>query len=424
MSTQTFRGTRPKWRVLLSFASLLVLGVATIPVAPAQGQGSGGSGGGKPGGGETTTGNNLAYPTNFYKTSLQTGVLGSYDLGALFGSGMSYGCAIPETIGTTTYPNTSCVTTTGTPQDSATCQAKCGVVPVERIYAQKNAYNRWQAGWYATSTSALPVAYIDWGDNLESKSWPVGTIRVETNTFSTVPEAGLTNPRARFEVWHVFDQGTNELWGVHTSNADPAVPYVYVDAGAVNWPYGVNVSSTARLNVAKLAIGGATCPSVATGLDQSPYQGLSNLTWNAATGSWGGVPYFTDALYGAELSIKGSYVYGYNWSLNNEPVPPDVGKTGWWRLTFYTPDKSIDFTNFVDATSLNNTLAPPASTTSLPSLLPIAAPILLVPQAPVPLEATAASLYVAQVDRTNQLTYIDLCILEGKGGGGGKGRTK
>ncbi len=437
MSTERFRGTTSKWKVLLTSASLLVLLAGTVSVAFAQGNGSGGGGtggggtggGGKPGGGETTTGSNLSYPANFYKTSLQAGVVGSYDFGALFPGGVSYGCLVPEIIGTTTYPNTSCVATDGTPQDYTTCQTKCtglGATTVERIYWQKNAYNMWQAG-YATSTAALPVSYIDWGDNLESKSWPVGILRVETNTFSTMPAATETNnPRIRFDMWHVFGQGTNELWGVHTSDADPPVPYVYVDAGAVNWPYGVNVSSTARLNLAKLATGGATCPTGGTGLDQSPYQGAANFTWNPTTGSWVGVPYFKDAIYGAELSIKGSYVYGYNWSLKTEAVPPDVGKTGWWRLTFYTPDKSVDFTNFVAPTALDNTFAPPASATSLPSLLPAAAAVLLVPQAPVILPAaeTTGSLYVPEVDKTNQLTYLDICILEGKGGGGGKGHTK
>ncbi len=87
---------------------------------------------------------------------------------------MSYGCLVPELIATTAYLNTSCVATDGTPRDYAACQAKCaalGAKTVERIYLRKNVYNKWQAG-YVTSTAALPVSYIDWGDNLESKSWP------------------------------------------------------------------------------------------------------------------------------------------------------------------------------------------------------------------------------------------------------------
>jgi hypothetical protein len=144
------------------------------------------------------------------------------------------------------------------------------------------------------------------------------------------------NPRLRFDLWHVFDQGTNELWGLHTTDAETPVPYVYLDSSEpplANWPYGVNVTSGARLNIAKLHTGSAVCPATATGVTQSPYKDGTNLGWffntTSKTGYWIGAPYYTDMVYGSELNIKGSYVYGYNWNLRSQAVPPDVNKAGW-----------------------------------------------------------------------------------------------
>lgn len=427
-------------KIIQSLLCAVLLVVLCIPLCAQGGSGGKGGGGGKP---AEETAMNLSYPAFFYGTSPQTNPIGAYNLGAVFPTGLSYGCLAPETIGTTTYPNTSCVETDGTPQDLATCQARCGTLLVERIYWQKNAKNYWQAGYYATGTTPLAVDYIDWGDNLEGKSWPAQVLRVETNTFSSLPYVvGGTapNPGLRFDMWHVFGQGTNELWGVHATNADPAVPYVYYDSGKnLIWPYAVNVATGARLNIAKLRSGGATCPTTGTGITQSPFQGASNLLWSfdgtSKTGRWINAPYFTDMVYGSELNIKGSYVYGYNWNLRSEVVPPAVGKGGWWRLTFYTPDNSINFGPWLEPTPDDNTLAPPVWAGAF------ADPISL---APVPVTPTANNqrraqfsmgmhgvavaaeeesglmLYVPQVDPINQLTYLDICILEGKAGGGRK----
>lgn len=421
------------WTFVLLTIAAVVLFLFPLPAALAQGQGSGGGGGGGNGNGPPTGGEstmNLSYPANFFGTSLQSGTIGIYNLGATFNNGMSYGCAGTETIGTSTYPNISCVTEDGTYQDAATCTAaptettpggKCAGKALERIYWQKNSGNTWQAGYALSTDTALPGEYIDWGDNLEGKSWPVGGLRVETNVFSTMPVAaeGEPNPRTRFEMWHAFGQGTNELWGVHATNpesgsADPPVPYLYQDTttGTVDWPFAVNVAPGIRLNIAKLEFASRPCPSTATGLTQSPFQGENNLTWFfdevEKTGHWTNAAYTRDPLYGAELNIKGSYVFGYNWRLDREVVPADVNKTGWWRLTFYDPNKSIDFGAWVGP---GLGLAPPD-----------------VVEAPAEEVVVAAEegesgllLYVPQVDPFNQLTYLDICIMQGSGGGGGSG---
>ncbi len=438
------------WAIV--FLSIAALALVLYPLAGTLGQGHGGGGGsaggggnagggqgsGRPGGEESTT--NLSYPANFYGNALQTGTIGTAVLNGAFPTSMSYGCAIPETIGTTTYPNTSCVDSGGVPLPYEACVAKCtppnsAPVPVERIYWQKNSSNIWQAGynWSNPEVSPkvpLPAEYIDWGDNLEGKTWPVQVLRVETNTFSTLPtlNPGGTSPLFRFEVWHVFGQGTNELWGVHATNpaseSESPVPYVYVNTlgDTANWPYGVNVTPTARLNIAKLAEGFPTegCPATATGSTQSPYSPTWVVNEETGQGHWAyvnedttltPVPYTNDMLYGAELNIKGSYVYGYNWNLRSEAVSETVGKSGWWRLTFYTSDKSIDFVPWVGATA--GGLAPPTSTESTPGLL--TSPLAVIE----PAADTGLLLYVPQVDATNQLTYLDICIAEGKAGGGG-----
>lgn len=390
--------------------AVLTLGLASVANAAGPG-GGGGQGGGKP---VVEVANNLSYPALFFGAPGQTGAIGSYRLDATFPNGLSYGCLKPETIGTTTYPNTSCVdpgASTVTPISAAACVAPGGACEgfeyvtdpalddpatpnLERIYWQKTALNQWQAGYLGSGPLALPVDYIDWGDNLESRSWPAQIIRVETNTFAT-----LVTPLVRFEVWHVFGQGTNELWGVHASEAAAPTPY-----GFPLWPYAVNNSAAARLNISKLLDGPASCPT-------APGQATPIVrTWDPVTRLWDGAWLLSDAVYTAELNIKGSYVYGYNWNLRSATVPPAVNKAGWWRLTFYTPDQSVDFSTWVTPTEAgSNTLAPPEATlTPGPMALPAAE------------EEESGPLYVPVVDQANNLTYLDICITGTKGGGGKK----
>ncbi len=365
---------------------------------------------------------NLSYPANFFVTSLQTGTIGDYTLGGIFPAAMSYGCEVPELIGTTTYPNTSCVVASGTGFTAQTydeCLARCTPLgaTVERIYWQKDPANKWQAG-YNVSSTPLPVNYIDWGDNLEGKTWPVQVIRVETNTFSWLPLA--SDSRTRMDMWHVFGQGTNELWGLHADHADTPKAYVYLDGGgAVNWPFAVNVTATARLNITKLESTSSTCPIAGTGVSQSPYAPEWIFNPTSGIGQWGAAPVFQfDSLYGAELNIKGSYVYGYNWnlrSMNTGAVP----KPGWWRLTFYTSDDSIDFGAWLPASGdLGDTLAPPIDLTTTPVVDPGDVAALVDAKAEEGGD-TGLPLYVPQVDTKNNLTYLDICIKSGNAGGGG-----
>jgi hypothetical protein len=418
---------RPTWlpkekamkRAQLLVTVAMVLGVLLL-CAPAFAQG-------EPPTSESTM--NLSYPAHFYGTALQIGTIGNYTLTGTLGTGMSYGCEVPELIGTTTYPNTSCVvpTSTGfTSQSYEECMTRCtalGATVVEPIYWQKTPANIWQGG-YATSVgpeNSLPVEYIDWGDNLEGRTWPVQVIRVETNTFATLPniEALNPNPRTRFDMWHVFGQGTNELWGAHTTYDTSPSAYFYLDSeNALNWPYGVNVSPKARLNISKLEIGSSTCPVTGTGVSQqTQYTPDWNLDPVTGTGHWASVAFETDMLYGAELNIKGSYVYGYNWnlrSMNTGSTP----KPGWWRLTFYTSDNSIDFNKWIEPLEGGkDTFAPPVDLDTVPEPDPSLAGLL--DAAAEEGGDTGLPLYVPQVDKLKNLTYLDVCIKSGNAGGGG-----
>lgn len=394
MNALTENTFQPKRLATAVFVGLCALSAGAYAAKGAPGV----PGGGKPPGEETT--NNLSYPAKFYGSPLQTGDIGTYSFGASFPNGMSYGCLKPETIGTQAYPNTSCVDLSApvvTPISAEACVAPggpCEGFTLENIFWQKNALNKWQAG-YLESSTALPVSHVDWGDNLEGRTWPVQVLRVETNTFGALA-AG--EELTRFDMWHVFGAGTNELWGAHATAGN--VPYVYA-----TWPYVVNVSPAARLNIAKLTNGPSTCPTTATGVSQSPF----NPIWNSADRVWTGTWVLRDEAYGAELNIKGSYVYGYNWNLRSDVVPGDVNKAGWWRLTFYTTDNSVDFSTWLPPDELTDTLAPP---TAALTPAPMAA---VVPEAEE--GETGLRLYVPQVDQINNLTYLDICISSAKGGG-------
>ena len=211
----------------------------------------------------------------------------------MLGKDYSYGCAVPEKIGETTFPNTSCVSSDGLIYYSAaTCRAlvpNCTdlAIQIERIYWQKTATNKWSADAtvHASSGGAGAANYVDWSDSLESQIWwDTTSIRVETT-----PYADLTATQKGLTMWHVYGQGTTELWGARASEA--GAPAVY-DSGVA-----IVHTDKARLNIAKLSLP-VDCALPYT----SP-----NLTW---TGSgWSG-SLFTlyDVPYTAELNIGGKYV--------------------------------------------------------------------------------------------------------------------
>jgi hypothetical protein len=418
---------------IFSIFSLFLIG--NNAVLAAQGVPGGGGGGGGGGGHTESTANNLSYP------AVYTGETGSASAWTVqegtLGVTYSYGCDTPETIGTTTYPNTSCVSDDGqtfyTAEECTMAGEKCEGLQVDRIYWQKITDNYWQAASRGP-LAPVTVAYLDWGDSLESRSWlATSIIRVETTPFAsfipgfdpTTMVCADTDPcQVGYQMWHVFGQGTTEQWGARATDAAVALaanssaagrqrgqpadnflpnaltissPYVYYS------PFAIIHTANARLNMAKLEQGIRTCPD---GGGVVPDPSFFVRAWG--TPGWTSTCTLRDIPYSAELNVQGKYVYGYNWMLRRDEMPSNCGsgwdKAGWWRLTFYADNGVV----FFDQLSPVLALAPPPSVPSSP-LVVVAA-------------ETGDSLYAPVIDYANNLTYIDICIKAKTGGGGKKPR--
>lgn len=368
----------------LVLAALLVAG----GLGTAQAQHNGGGGGGGGGHTEAAT-NNLSYPAAH---TAEAGTAAVWNVpGGTLGITYSFGCNQPEVVGTTTYPNTSCVDDLGKVLTAEACTAvggKCAGQALNRIYWQKVTVNDWWADSIGP-TGALNPRFLDWSDGLESVTWKAtSTIRVETTPFAPVM------PVLRgYQMWHVFAQGPDEQWGVRATDQEVPIPYMYQS------PVAIIHTPAARLNISKLEPGASTCPA---GRPTAP------LTWTGS--SWLEAKLLRDIPYTAELNVGGKYVYGYNWMLKRDVIEP-WSKAGWWRLTFYTSDSS---TLFDDPTI---PLGPPPAIPGEPGG-PMAGSSFVA-------AADSGPLYVPVIDVANNLTYLDICIAEGGsgsgGGGGGKG---
>lgn len=363
-----------------AFALSAALGVN---VALAQGYGGGGGNGGQGGGNKPPVelSNNLSYPSVMTAgTVTLPGVAGQWSLEGEYPTSMSYGCAVPED----EYPNTSCVSSDGLPLSYDDCVARCGVVPVERIYWQKDPANVWQAENLQNQGTQV-ANFVDWGDNLEVITWTASSnIRVEVTPFATLPIEQLG-----FQMWHVFGQGPDEMWGVRATDvedvAEAGVPYGYLTSNAiVRSPY-------ARLNLAKLSAGVESCTP------PSPY--ADQFIWNAAADNKWGAIQVDDLSFTPELNIGGKFVYGYNWMTKRMVMPIGVDKAGWWRLTFYAPDVQFAADTAIEPPALPDSESPPPT----PALVTI---------------QEEGALYVPIVDDLNHITYIDICLGEGRGNSG------
>jgi hypothetical protein len=274
--------------------------------------------------------------------------------------------------------------------------AKCAGYPVSRIYWQKVATNYWKAETTGPETS-VTADFLDWGDNLESRSWTTtSSIRVETTPF----EDHSTNPtpavKRGYQMWHVYGQGPSEVWGVRAQAGDdtsPPTAVYYYDS-----PYAIINTGSAKLHMAKL---GASSPSCPTTYTPSGFSGT--WTYDPVKGqyTWGpGSCTLRDTGYTAELNVGGKYVYGYNWQIRNDRLNcgTDWVMPGWWRLTFYTPGVVV-FDN----------AAIPTGPPTLPPAVPLTLSLLA--------EEEGDALYRPVIDTVNNLTYLDICI---KSSGGGK----
>jgi hypothetical protein len=424
---------------------------------------------GPPVGGET--GNNLSLPSIQTESATVIEAYWRPPNDPQLGVHYSYGCDAPQSDGQFNYPNTSCVDNLSVPTvyyDVNACKAnvpQCADIDVYRIYWQKVDVNEWWADDDGIGMgNAAEAAFVDWGDALEAVSWNErSVIRVETQPYSSmliddtetgdVYEASLLvdeeghlqtcaeaasvqglDPAAAcktgFQMWHVSGQGITEHWGVRANDAD-AVSFNY------DSPFQIIKSTDARLNLAKMAPGDATCsmPGGNPG-DDSPEVG----TW---TGSgWEGTCTWYDEKYSVETSVGGKYVYGYNWRMKDVSLAACGDgwiKTGFWRLTFYAPE---DITFNIDEGIIGDEVltnivnrAPPAAAAEARVLVEDAPVFAITSTKPVVIASTESEdedpdaddrLYRPVIDNDNDLTYIDICIVSktkggGGGGGGGKG---
>lgn len=389
--------------------STLVIAIAialAAPLAWGQGQGSGGSGGNRPPTGEEeTSANNLSYPAIELNNA---GPVAAYNglttlATPVLGKEFSYACyPADELVGETTYPYTSCVNAEGTLYYSiADCQVlktACIGKTFYRLYWQKTATNDWTADAIQFNTVAAqgggyPATHVDWGDSLESQIWwDTAAIRVETTPYATLPPPLLTEPLllTRVTMWHVFGQGKTELWGAKATDE------VGTTLTTEEWANPILHTTAARLNIAKISGPDQDCVN-----GTSPGAGDWIVNPNDTTKYYwsGSAPYLTlyDVPYTPELNIGGRYVHGFNWQLRRDQVPASIGKTGWWRLTFYTALPGyfpvVIFPNSADTYTYPPGIAPLTEAKFTPKV-------------------------------TTDLSYIDICVRGSKGGGGIKGGGK
>ncbi|WP_144290110.1 hypothetical protein [Ideonella sp. A 288] len=392
-------------RTLSSIAVAAAFALAA-PAAMAQGKGVPG-GGGKPPAGETAV-NNLSYPA--LDLDVTTSPVAWFftiapspvpELGKTF----SYGCDKKETIGTTEYPNTSCTAVSGsivTYLTAAQCvapAAPCNGLSVEKMFWQKIPANDWSSdSRKLLSGESLPAiaSHVDWGDNLESRTWPsTSVLRVEVTPYAD--RTTLEPMYKGLQMWHVYGQGSTEIWGVRARDSDNA-PFAYLS------PYAILRTMNARLNLTKIVLGTAACPTAAQG-NVRPDLVWNGTAWVDTGGGASTTWLLRDIGFTPELNVGGKWVYGYNWQLRRDGVPANVSKAGWWRLTFHSSPTAVGF-------SFNTVTAPPVMSGVPEPVLLSLAPL----SASVPLKGPGGGggetggVYKPVVDPVNQITYLDICL--------------
>lgn len=280
-----------------------------------------------------------------------------------------------------------------------------------KAYPQKDEYNIWQAGSADGSSARIVPEWLDWGDNLESVDWYTRSmVRTEVVLIKDV-----VPPMLEYTMRHLSGWGATELWGLSTL-ADGTAETA---SGAQATVY----SPCARLTLQKLYVT----------RDDSR---LAHLVWVPGEG-WkepledpdnpgntypydliNDKPLFNSAVheakdgpgyYSAEINVKGKIIYGYTWNVRrlNEGA-------GDYRATF-SFDAACPDTNTPLNTFFTSELGEPVTQ-------------ILVPVEEVEVVDAALSRDATQdeggdtgggmpiIDYDNNLTYIDIRILQ-RGGG-------
>lgn len=277
-----------------------------------------------------------------------------------------------------------------------------------KAFLQKDPQNIWQAGSADWSSERVNINWIDWGDNLESMDWYT---RSQVRTEVVLIE-DLTTPMLEYQMRHTDGWGIDEVHGLATDLSNQPS----LGGGTQAAVY----SHCARLTIQKLLVD-RNDPRLAalvwipgdgwTEPGGYPNELINPHIFNGSVHDGGDGPGY----YSAEINVKGKIVYGYTWNVRqlNDDTPAEDSNirtaAGDYRITF-------SFDETCGSVGLNTYFSNGITQIVVPSAEAIAAALAVTE------EAGDVGGGVAKIDYPNNLTYIDVRILEKGGGGGGKTR--
>ncbi|WP_119439084.1 hypothetical protein [Maribellus luteus] len=283
-------------------------------------------------------------------------------------------------------------------------------LPLARAYLQKDPKNLWQAGSDNWDASPVDIHWVDWGDNLESVDWYTRSqVRTEVVLFED-----LTEPMLEYQMRHTDGWGIDEVHGLATDlNGVPLL-----GEGTRSTVY----SHCARLTIQKILV--AEDSPLLDSLIWVPGEGwiepndtigdiIGDHIFNGSVHEGGDGPGF----YSAEINVKGRIIYGYTWNVRqlNDDTPVDGSlirtPAGVYRITFSFDENS--------GTKLNTFFTEGVTQILIPLEEAVEAEIMLAESE----ESGDEGGGTAVMDYENNLTYIDVTILE-RGGGENKGGRK
>lgn len=285
-----------------------------------------------------------------------------------------------------------------------------------KAYLQKDPGNIWQAGNRAWGMSPLVVDWIDWGDNLESVDWYTKSqVRTEIVLYQDLDQLA---PMTEYEMCHVSGWGINEVHGLAVAQSG--------DVLSLDGAQATVYSPCARLTIQKLLV-----PRDDPDDPGEPNPVLADLLWDETNHVWIGPGLVNDAIfnlpvyaggdgpgyYSAEINVKGKIIYGYTWNVRklNDFTVNHGEADGDYRVTF-----SFDQTCGTDASgslvTLNTYFKEGAPGTRI--WLPVEEEVVVLAE-----EEADSGGAVGVIDYADNLTYMDVRILERTGGGTGGGNA-
>lgn len=264
-----------------------------------------------------------------------------------------------------------------------------------KAFVQKDALNFWEA-YNASAEAEVYVDLIDWGDNLESIDWTLRSqVRTELVLYKIMPE-----PVLQYPMRHVTGWGTSEVHGLQT-DLDGNIQFQNAPGNQATV-----YSTHTRMTIQKLNVD-----------RDDPL--ITQLEWDAVNSKWIdnveddvlviNEPLLNQAIheasdgpgyFNAEVNVKGKIMYGYTWDMKKLN-----DGSGAYRIT-YSFDSSAPSSAGLNTFFTENT------------------------QIIVPLEEEEEITIESSegekggngiLDVSQNITYMDIIIIEKTGGGGGNG---